>query len=83
MDHPRPAPARDRRPSQPLLAAPAQQSLRQDSACVPRYAALIPTLLLWQRHILPFHSMVCHCKHHGGLPSPEPVAEHPSSEPND
>ncbi|CAL5226056.1 g8869 [Coccomyxa viridis] len=30
-----------------------QQSLHRDSACVPPCAAMIPTLLLWQRHILP------------------------------
>ena len=32
---------------------PSRQSLRRDSAYKPPCAAMIPTLLLWQRHILP------------------------------
>ena len=35
-----------------LQHQPSRQGLRRDSACVPRYAATVPTLLLWQRHIL-------------------------------
>ena len=33
--------------------SPAGRAYGRDSACVLRYAAKIPTLLLWQRHILP------------------------------
>ena len=36
-----------------LQHQPSRHSLRRDRACMPRYAAMTSTSLLWQRHILP------------------------------
>ena len=43
-----------------LQHQPSRQSLRRDSACMPRYAAMTSTSLLWQRHILPALSRHTH-----------------------
>ena len=51
---PRPSPVEtDAHRSHFLQHQPSRQSLRRGSACMLRYAAMISTSLLWQRHTLP------------------------------